>query len=113
MDIVMILKCKCAAFLFAAFALAGCCVSGNGCSVPSPAGTPLAWDGLGSPPAENEAEQKPKRASRPKTDVVGSPMATAQADHKSQAQDRWAREEAEDRNADAKLAKQLMICRSC
>jgi hypothetical protein len=106
---------KCIAFVFAAVALAGCCVSGNGCYAPLP-GTPIAWDGLGSPPTENEAEPKPKRTSRPKTEIVVGPLngaAATQADPKSQPQDRWTQEQAADRDADAKLTKQLMICRNC
>lgn len=106
---------KCIAFLFAATALAGCCASGNGCYAPLP-GTPIAWDGLGSPPIENETEYKPKRTSRPKTEIVVGPLnepAATQADPKSQPQDRWTQEQAADRDADAKLTKQLMICRNC
>jgi len=104
---------KCIAFLFAAAALAGCCASGNGCYAPLP-GTPIAWDGLGSPPIENEAERKPKRISRPNTEIVVGPLnETAAADPKSQPQDRWTQEQAADRDADTKLTKQLTICRNC
>ena len=105
---------KCIAFLFAAVALASCCVSGNGCYTSSP-GTPIAWDGLGSLPAVNETEPKPKRTSRPKTEIVVGPPneASAQVDPKSQSQDRWTQDQAADRDADAKLTKQMMICRNC
>jgi len=105
---------KCIAFLFAAVALAGCRVSGNG-SYTSLPGTPIAWDGLGSPPTVNETGPKPKRTSRPKTEiVVGPPNETsAQVDPKSQSQDRWTQDQAADRDADAKLTKQMMICRNC
>jgi hypothetical protein len=114
MDTAMISKCT--TFLFAAFALAGCCVSGNGCYAPLPAGTPIAWDGLGSPPTESEVEHKPKRTSRPKTKIVVGPLnesTAAQTDPKSQSRDSWAQQQAADQDADAKLTKQLVICRNC
>jgi hypothetical protein len=103
---------KCIAFLFAAVALASCCVSGNGCYTSLP-GTPIAWDG--SLPTVNETEPNPKRTSRPKTEIVVGPLneKSAQVDPKSQAQDRWTEDQAADRDADAKLNKQLMICRNC
>ena len=102
------------AFLFVAVALGGCCVSGSGCYSPVP-GTPIAWDGLGPAPMENGSEYKPKRASRPNTEIVVGPLngTAAQADPKSEPQDRWTQEQAADRDADAKLTKQLMICRNC
>jgi hypothetical protein len=105
---------KCIAFVFASVALAGCCASGNGCYAPLP-GTPIAWDGLGSPPTENEREYKPKRTPRSNTEIVVGPLneTRAQADPKSQPQDQWTQEQAADRDADAKLTKQLMICRNC
>jgi hypothetical protein len=91
------------AFLFAAVALAGCCVSGNGCYAPSP-GVPIAWDGLGAAPTENVDENKPKRNSRRNHEMLND--ATAQSD-------RWSEEQAADREADTKLKKQLRICASC
>jgi hypothetical protein len=102
------------ALLFAAVALAGCCASTNGYYAPLP-GTPIAWDGLGSPPTEDWVEPKPKRPVQPKTQIVIGPLKdkSAQADPKSQPQDRWAQEQAADQEADAKLTKQLMICRNC
>jgi hypothetical protein len=69
---------KCITFLFAAAALAGCCVSGNGCYAPLPA----APDGLGSPPTDNETEPKPKRTSRPQTGIVIGPLNGTSADPK-------------------------------
>jgi hypothetical protein len=94
---------KCIAFLFAAVALAGCCVSGNGCYAPSP-GTPIAWDGLGPAPTESVDETKPKRNSRRNREMLNDP--TAQSD-------RWSEEQAADREADANLRKQLRICTNC
>jgi hypothetical protein len=105
---------KCITFVFAAAALAGCCVSGNGCYTPLP-GTPIAWDGLGTPPTDNETKPKPKRTSRPKKEIVVGPLneTPAQADPKSQSHDRWVEEQAANQDADAKLKKQMMICSNC
>jgi hypothetical protein len=103
------------AILFASFALAGCCLSGNGCYAPLTE-TPVAWDGLGSAPTENGDEYKPKRNSSRKHEIIVGPLndTAAQSDHlKSQSNDRWATEQAANREADAKLTKQLMICRNC
>jgi hypothetical protein len=105
---------KCIPLLFVAVGLAGCCVSGNGCYAPV-AGTATAWDGLGSDPSENGDEYKPKRTSRRNTEIVVGPLneVAAQTDPKSQSKDRWTQEQAADRDADARLTKQLMICRNC
>jgi hypothetical protein len=104
------------AFLFAAGALAGCCVSGNGCYAPLP-GTPMAWDGLGPSPTETAQaiEYRPRQSARPKKEIIIGPIsdAPAQPDPKPQAEEAWAQQEAADRDADAKLMKQLMICRNC
>src|SRR6266566_2686059 len=93
-----------------AIGLTGCCASGNGCYAPSPGMT--AWDGLGSPPTEGEVPDQPRRrTSRSGTEVtiarVGSGSALQAA--KPGFTD-WAREEALERDADAKLAKKLLIC---
>jgi hypothetical protein len=94
---------KCIALLFAAVALAGCCLSGSGCNAPSPAG-PIAWDGLGQAPTENVEETKPKRNSRRANQMPNDVAAPS---------DRWSEEQAADREADAKLRKQLKICANC
>jgi hypothetical protein len=44
----------------------------------------------------------------PLNDVAAQPD-----DHKSQSSDRWAQQQADDKDADAKLTKQLKICRGC
>jgi hypothetical protein len=105
---------KCVTFLFAAAALAGCCVSGNGCYAPLPA-APIAWDGLGSPPTDNETKPKSKRNFRPQTEIVIGPLdgTSAQADPKPQPRDKWVEEQAADQDADAKLKQQMKICSSC
>ena len=96
---------KCIALLFAAIALAGCCMSGNGCYAPI-AGAPVAWDGLGAAPTEDADEYKPKRTSRRNA-------AAARPDRATDPDDQWSQEQAADREADAKLRKQLKICSSC
>jgi hypothetical protein len=96
---------KCIALLFAAVALAGCCFSGNGCYAPV-AEAPAAWDGLDPAPTENVDEYKPKRNSRRNT-------AAARPDPGTESNDQWSQEQAADREADAKLRKQLRICSSC
>jgi hypothetical protein len=105
---------KCVACLFAAVALAGCCMSGNGCYTPLP-GAPVAWDGLGSPPSEEAmvSERKPKR--QPRTEAVARPDhdGTATSDAKPFSKERLAQQEAADRVADGALAKKLVICRGC
>jgi hypothetical protein len=105
---------KCIALLFVAVALAGCCLSGNGCYTSLP-GTPIAWDSLGSPPTDSETKPKPKRASRLKNEIVVGPLneTSAQADPKPQSHDRWAEEQAADQDADAKLKQQMKICSNC
>ena len=124
--------------LVAGTALSGCCMSGTGCSTPTAAGGPIAWDGLGQAPAANDEpgeQQRPKRrtASRHREIILGplndaSPKESAsrdtayrdtasrdsgaKSDAKSQ-YDAWTRLPNEDPEADAKLARQLKICRNC
>jgi hypothetical protein len=104
------------ALLFAIATLAGCCASGTGCYAPVP-GIPIASDGLTAGTSEDPGEDKPKRTSLHKHDhkIIVGPLkdSSAQPDSKTQANDRWTQEQAADRNADAKLTKQLLICRNC
>jgi hypothetical protein len=111
-DVVILKSVAC---LFAAVALAGCCMSGNGCDVPLP-GAPVAWDGLGAPPDDDTVatERKPKR--QPKTDAATRLQhdAAAKSDAKPLTmRERWAQQEAADRAAEGALAKKLVICRGC
>ena len=122
--------------LVAGTALSGCCMSGTGCSTPTAAGGPIAWDGLGQAPTANDEpgeQQRPKRrtASRNREIILGplndaSPKDTASRDTASRdatasvprsdtkAQyDAWTKLPNEDPEADAKLARQLKICRNC
>ena len=69
---------RCIVFLVGAVALAGCCVSGNGCYAPvlgAPT-APIAWDGLGSPPTETAdvPENRPKKTTRPKKEIIVGPI---------------------------------------
>ena len=107
---------RCIAFLFASVALAGCCVSGNGCYAPLP-GTPIAWDGLGAAPTEisTTSEYRPRKKARPKSEIIIGPIGgvSAESTPKPQAKEEWAQREAADRAIDEKLTKQLIICRNC
>jgi hypothetical protein len=102
------------AFLFAAVALAGCCVSGNGCYAPLP-GTPTAWDGLDPAPTETAAqatEYRPRKIVRPKNEIVIGSLGDVPVEP-PKPQEAWAQQEAADRADEAKLKKQLVICRNC
>jgi hypothetical protein len=110
----MILKCT--AILFVVGTLTGCCVSGSGCYAPLP-GMPTAWDGLGSAPAENTAapEYQPRKKARAKKEIIIGPIGdvAAEPNPSPEAKDAWAQQEAADRADEAKLTKQLTICRNC
>jgi hypothetical protein len=104
--------------LVAGTALAGCCASGTGCSTTPMAGAPIAWDGLGEPPAANDAPGEEKRPAKRKTarnrEIILGPLngAPAQADAKAR-YDEWTRQPNEDVEADARLARQTKICKGC
>jgi hypothetical protein len=101
-------------FVLAAGALAGCCASSNGCYVAVP-GIPTAWDGAGARPDDGAPprRQSTARMARSKTEVVIGPIANASGEAKPPSEQVWAQQQAADRDADAKLAKRLMICRGC
>jgi hypothetical protein len=102
--------------IFAAFALGGCCLSGNGCYAPSP-GIPTAWDGAGPAPRDpgDPATVPRKRVPRSKTEIVIGPIddAASAAPPKLYSKEYWAQKDAASRADDAQLAKQMMICRGC
>jgi hypothetical protein len=113
---------KCIVFLVGAVALAGCCVTGNGCYAPvagvaGAPGAPIAWDGLGSPPTETDEapESQPKKHTRPKREIVVGPIGdvSARANAKPQADEAWAEQEAADQADETKLKRQLKICNNC
>ena len=120
------------ALLCGAFALAGCCMSGQGCYAPIST-TPFAFEP--SAPAGDAELDAPRRKvaqklpspklpvqelSAQKLPVDGLPNATA-AQRNAMAQDggqsgqdgKWEDQQAADREADAKLSSQLKICRGC
>jgi hypothetical protein len=103
------------ALLFATIALGGCCMSSSGCYAPVAAGSPAAWDGLGSVPTDDGAgDYKPRRRASPKNEIIVGPLngQVAPSETVSQAKD-WDRQQATDQEADAKLNSQLKICRGC
>jgi hypothetical protein len=108
---------KLLALIIAATALSGCCVSGTGCATPT-AGAPIAWDGLGEAPTadgEQGSESRPKRRTARNREIILGPLnesPTASATG-SRAEERWTRQPNEDPEADARLARQLKICRNC
>jgi hypothetical protein len=117
MDALMISRCI--VFLVGAVALAGCCVSGNGCYAPvlGAPNAPIAWDGLGSPPTETAEvpENRPKKNTRPKKEIIVGPIGDVSAggNPKSQPDEAWAEQEAADHADETKLRKQLKICNNC
>lgn len=110
---------KCIAFTVAALTLANCCVSGTGCA--PVAGTPVAWDGLGTPPTEaaQPAEARPKPHARAGREIIVGPLGAPASDRNGKAQDKaqlkdaWEQEQAADQADDARLKRKLMICRTC
>jgi hypothetical protein len=109
--------------LVAGSALTGCCASGTGCSTTQTAGAPIAWDGLGEPPTENDApgeEKRPqkRRTARNQEIILGPlngapPRETSTGSNAKARYDEWTRQPNEDAEADARLARQTKICRGC
>jgi hypothetical protein len=111
-----VIMSKYIALILASTALAGCCVSGNGCYLP-PAGAPIAWDGLGSAPTETAefSEDQPRKATRPKKEIIIGPIGGVAAEPKRKLEGREAylQQEAADRADEARLTKKLTICTNC
>ncbi len=106
---------RCVAMLFGAFALASCCVSGNGCYAPVP-GAPIALEREAPVSSSADIDDfKPRRKISPKPEIVAAPLDANSPQRNAMAQsgDRWEQEQAADREADAKLSSQLKICRGC
>jgi len=118
---------KLMALLVAGTALSGCCASGTGCSSPTASGAPIAWDGLGEPPTadgEQAGEAKPKRRTARNREIILGPLngappkeasssdTLARSDAKAR-YDEWTRLPNEDPEADAKLKRQIKICKNC
>jgi hypothetical protein len=104
----MIIRCIA---LLLSLAVAGCCVSGVGCTARAPGGG-VAWDGLGPVPEENAVSDD--------TAPTGSQSASkrsrqpaARPDGNARTGNQWEQEQASDQAADAKLTRQLKICSNC
>ncbi len=104
------------ALLFGAFALAGCCVTGQGCYAPIST-APFAFEP--SAPAGDADLDVPRKKVARALQSNSLPNGTA-AQRNAMAQDggkqdgdKWEEEQAADRDADAKLSSQLKICRGC
>ncbi len=105
----------CIALLVAALMLANCCALGNGCA--PAAGSPVAWDGLGSAPTDDTQplELRPKQHARAKREIILGPLeaAAAEPNSKGQPKDSWEQQQAADQADEARLKRKLMICRTC
>ena len=106
---------KCIAFLVAAPMLANCCALGNGCA--PQAGAPLAWDGFGSAPTEDNQmlEPRPTQHARAKREIIVGPLDAAGTapNSKVQPKDSWDQQQAADQAEEARLRRKLMICSTC
>jgi hypothetical protein len=106
---------KCLAFLVAALMLANCCALGNGCAPES--GAPIAWDGLGSAPANDTQplELRPKKNERARREIILGPLDAAAAEPNSKVQPKvsWEQQQQADQADEAQLKRKLMICRTC
>ena len=104
------------ALLVASLALSGCCVSGTGCNAPV-AAAPIAWDGLVEAPTEGAEPgevKRPKRRTARNQEIIVGPLGSAPPRAEAKARyDEWTRLPNEDPEADARLARQLKICRNC
>jgi hypothetical protein len=106
---------SCFAFLVAALILSNCCALGNGCA--PPAGSPVAWDGLGSAPTADTPplELRPKQHARAKREIILDPpdAAAAEPNSKVQPKDSWELQQAADLADEASLKGKLLICSTC
>jgi hypothetical protein len=109
------LMTKYIALLVAATALAGCCLSSNGCYVPL-AREPSIGNGLGAASIDEAEPSKdtPRPKERPKKKVIiESGRELAGAKLKPEGKDIYLQQETADRAAEEKLTKKLMICSDC
>ena len=106
---------KCIAFLAVALLLANCCALGNGCA--PAAGAPIAWDGLGTPPADDPQPTEPqsRKPVRAKREIIIGPLdaAVAGSNSKTKSKDNWEQQQAADQDDEARLKRKLMICKDC
>jgi hypothetical protein len=101
------------ALLFGAFALAGCCASGQGCYAPVSSAS-FQFEPPEPVSRTAEHEELSKRISH-KSQIIVEPLnpTVEQRNAFAQSGDKWEEEQAADREADAKLSSQLKICRGC
>jgi hypothetical protein len=100
-----------------AVSLSGCCGLGTGCAV-EPSARLLAWDGLG-PDISNRPQKPSIRIVRSKPPVIIA--AKLEQSHKEEelaalpknSPEWWSLHDQVEAEADAKLAKNLIICRGC
>ncbi len=107
------------ALLFGAFALAGCCVSGQGRYVPV---STTSFQYEPSEPVSGSAElEEPRKKVSRKPQIIVQPLnptaeqrnAMAQSNDTLEQEQEREQQQAVDRDADAKLSSQLKICRGC
>ena len=104
---------KCIALLAAALMLTNCCASGNGCA--PLAGSPVAWDALGTAPTEDTQPLQPRKPARTKREIIVGPLDAAPGvlNNKVQPTDQWEQQQAADQDEEARLKRKLVICRGC
>ncbi len=111
---------KCIFFLFAALMLASCCTLGTDCMPTSGApvsGAPAAWDGLGSDPTDSpqRTEQPPRKQARAKQEIILGPLDgdAPEQTGKVQSKEQLERDQAANKDDEAKLKRKMIICSSC
>ena len=81
------------------------------------AAAPIAWDGLGEAPTgstEPDEVKRPKRRTARNQEIVVGPLNSAPPRAETKARyDEWTRLPNEDPEADARLSRQIKICRNC
>jgi hypothetical protein len=94
-------------------ALGGCCL-GSGCYVQLPANSPIAWDGLGTPPTRHSVKRaKARKIVEAVAASDDSPSEKDLAKLRPYSKEWGAALDAMNEAADAKLKKKLIICRNC
>jgi hypothetical protein len=96
-------------FVVAAIALSGCCALGTGCGVPT-AGVMSNWDGIGTGPDDGMMPEQPM--TEPQQQPSKKKMARARGGAEGQSEQGMA-EDLSTPDADAALARKLVICRDC
>jgi hypothetical protein len=78
------------------------------------AGSPVAWDGLGTGPTEDTQPPEPEKPARAKREISVSPLGAAPGgrNNKVQPTDQWEQQQAADQDDEA-TQKRTLICHSC